>query len=150
MSKAGGPRWPIGPGQPKPRIPPGATERVTKMHEGGGKATSEFWSRGRLAGRAFWDSDGSRVMVVGLKDGEPVGHQLEFHDGDWTGGRLDRGFPRFFVGGKRVSKPVYLKLAERDPSLPPYRADADLPVRILPERLLQLRQRARRIGRSRR
>jgi hypothetical protein len=230
-------RWPGRRGQPKPSIPAGATERVTKVHESGGKATSEFWFRGRLTGRAFWDSDGALCMAVGLKDGVPVGHQLEFQDGalvyaepfvkgllhgtakqfdtrgrlllvspfkqgtgtdfwcdergrlseehplvagkpsgterwwnedqktaysetewlngewhgatrHWTDGRLDRGFPRFFVRGKRVSKRAYLKLAARDPSLPPYRPEADSPARVLPKRVLELRQRTRRVARD--
>jgi hypothetical protein len=68
----------------------------------------------------------------------------------WTDGRLDRGFPKFFVRGKRVSRRAYLKLAARDPSLPPYRPEADSPARALPKTFLELRQRTRRVARVRR
>lgn len=227
-------RWPGRPGQPKPRIPAGATETVTRVDEHGRKFASEFWFRGQLAGRAYWNPDGTPCLAVGLRNGVPVGHQVEFHefggvyaepfvegrlhglarqfapdgrllmvspfehgtgtdfwcdhqgrlaeehpvvDGKpsgterwwtedqktvysetewlngewhgatrhWTGGRLDRGFPKFFVEGKRVSKRAYLKLAQRDRTLPPFRPESDSPVRTLPERFLRLRERARRM-----
>lgn len=213
-------------------------ERVTQVRQGGGKAISEFWLRGRLTGRAFWDSGGSLCMAVGLRDGVPVGYQLEYCDGAlmyaepfmrgvvhglakqfdtqgrlllvspfkkgtgtdfwcdehgclseehslvegkpsgterwwnpdqktiycetewlngkwhgatryWTDGRLDRGFPRFFVRGRRVSKRAYMGFAEQDASLPPYLQEADSPVRTLPKRFLELKERARRLRRGR-
>lgn len=229
------PRWP---GRPKPLIPAGATQRVTRVDERGRKAVSEFWFSGQPVGRACWNPDGSPCLAVGLRDGVPVGHQLEYEDGAivyaepfvngvlhgsakqfgphgrlllvspfkhgtgtdfwcdergrlaeehplvegrpsgterwwkpdqkrvysetewlngewhgatrrWTHGRLDRGFPKFYVRGKRVAKRAYLKLAGEDPSLPPYREEADLPARTLSKRFLELRERARRIARRR-
>lgn len=71
-------RWP---GRPKPRIPAGATERVTQLDEHGRKTASEFWFRGKLAGRAFWNADGTPCLAYGLRDGVVVGHQLEYEDG---------------------------------------------------------------------
>lgn len=228
-------RWP---GRPKPRIPEGAAERVTQLDEHGRKTASEFWFRGKLAGRAFWNSDGTPCLAYGLRDGVVVGHQLEYEDGaiiyvepfvdgvhhgrakqfrsdgrlllvspfspfkrgtgtdfwcdkrgrlaeehplvrgrpsgterwwnpdqksitsetewldgewhgakrEWDDERLVRGFPKFFVRGERVAKRAYLKLAGKDPSLPPYRPEADLPERTLPRTFLGLKERARRIG----
>ncbi len=226
------PRWGGRRGQPKPSIPAGATEKVTRRDELGRKTASEFWLRGRRVGRAYWDPDGSGCVAVGLKNRMPVGYQVSYHDDGtvyaerfvegvlhgvakqfapdgrlllaspfmrgtgtdfwcddrgrlaeehplvagkpsgterwwcedqrsvysetewlsgewhgvtrhWTNGRLDRGFPKFFVRGERVSKRDYAKIARGDPSLPPYRQDADSPVRTLPKRFLELKRRAR-------
>jgi antitoxin component YwqK of YwqJK toxin-antitoxin module len=198
---------------------------------------SEFWFRGKLAGRAFWDPDGALCLAYGLRDGAVVGFQLEYHAGGiiyaepfrngvvhglakqfdtagrlllvspfkhgtgtdfwcdergrlaeehplvagkpsgterwwcddqksvysetewlngdwhgatrhWTNGRLDRGFPKFYVSGERVSKRAYVKMARRDPSLPTYRQEADSPARTLPKRFVELKQRARRLRRG--
>jgi antitoxin component YwqK of YwqJK toxin-antitoxin module len=208
---------------------------VVQVDETGNKATSEFWFRGRLVGRAFWDSDGSLCMAVGLRDGVAVGLQIEYRDGavvyaepfakgvihglakqyrrdgrlllvspftqgtgtdfwcdergrlaeehplvqgkpsgterwwnpdqttvfsetewlngvwhgasrHWTDGRLDRGFPKFYVRGKRIAERAYLRLARQDPGLPPYRPEADSPARTLPKMFLKLRERAGRAG----
>ncbi len=45
-------------------------------------------------------------------------------------GKLCRGFPAYFVDGKKVSKRSYLKTSEGDRSLPNYLADEDRPHRI--------------------
>ncbi len=223
-------RWP---GRPKPRIPAGATERVTQLDQRGNKAASEFWFRGKLAGRAHWNPDGSPCLAYGLQDGVVVGHQLEYEDGavvyvepfvdgvlhglakqyrphgrlllvspfkrgtgtdfwcdergrlaeehplvrgrpsgterwwnpdqksiysetewlegewhgakrEWHDERLVRGFPKFYVRGRRVAKRAYVMLAGHDASLPPYRREADSPARTLPRTFLELREEARR------
>jgi hypothetical protein len=210
---------------------------VTQLDDLGRKTASEFWFRGRLAGRALWNSDGDPCLAYGLRDGVVVGHQLEYESGaiiyaepfvdgvnhglakqfrpdgrlllvspfksgtgidfwcdergrlaeehplvrgqpsgterwwnddqktiytetewlngewhgarrEWCDGRLERGFPRFYVQGERVAKRAYLRLARQDPCLPPYRPEADAPARILPKTFLELRRRARRVDRG--
>lgn len=53
------------------------------MSSGGRPARSsgfEARSPPQLAGRAFWNPDGTPCLAVGLRNGVPVGHQLEFHE----------------------------------------------------------------------
>src|SRR5205807_4629048 len=47
-------------------------------------------------------------------------------------GRLRRGFPRFFVRGRKVSKSQYVAASLKRRLLPPYRAEDDEPARALP------------------
>lgn len=48
---------------------------------------------------------------------------------EWTGGRMQRGFPRFHRHGKRVSRASYLSLSRDDRTLPGYRPAEDAPRR---------------------
>lgn len=51
----------------------------------------------------------------------------------WNGrDRLDRGYPRFFVRGKRVGRARYANACLADPSLPLLRAEDDKPRRVFP------------------
>ncbi|NMO17387.1 hypothetical protein HPC49_06550 [Pyxidicoccus fallax] len=233
-------RWPGRPGQPRPSIPARAEERITQWDEDGLKRASEFWLDGACVGRAYWNPDGTPNVATGLRDGAPVGYQIEYHDhgflyaepfvdglhqgwakqygrrgrlllmspfkrgtgtdywcdekgrlaeehplvagkpsgwerwwwedqqtvysethwhaGEWhgitrhwTGGKLDRGYPKFFIHQEQVSKRAYLAAARTDPTLPPYRPEDDSPERPLPERFLELRRltRSRAIARRR-
>jgi len=47
-------------------------------------------------------------------------------------GKLQRGFPRYWVDGQRVRKPSYIKAATQDTTLPPLRPEDDLPERTYP------------------
>lgn len=117
---------------------------------------TDFWcdERGRLAEEhPLLEGKPSGTERWWSEDQKTVYSETEWLNGEWhgatrhwTGGRLDRGFPKFFVKGRRVSKRDYLKIAERDPSLPPYRREADVPVRALPREFLELRRRARRVN----
>jgi antitoxin component YwqK of YwqJK toxin-antitoxin module len=113
---------------------------------------TDFWcdERGRLAeehplvggrpsGTERWWSDDQTTVYSETEWLNGESHGATRH---WTDGRLDRGFPKFFVKGKRVSKRAYLTCAQRDRTLPPIRQEADSPVRTLPQRFLQLRERA--------
>ena len=50
----------------------------------------------------------------------------------WTGTRLDRGYPRFFVAGARVDRRAYERACANDPTLPPWTAREDRPARVRP------------------
>jgi hypothetical protein len=216
--------------QPKPSIPAAATERITERDDVGEKQGSEFWLRGRLVGRAWWDELGL-VVATGLRRGVPDGYQIEYVDGRisyaepfvdgvqhgwarqyapsgrilmecpfrsgsgtdywcddrgqlseehplvggrpsgverwwadgrsiysethwldgewhgphrrWRGGKLDQGFPEFYIRGKRTSKPAYLKALRDDLTLPAYRPEDDSPERTLPRAFAALRARVR-------
>lgn len=47
-------------------------------------------------------------------------------------GRLQRGYPRYYVNGERVSKRQYVRACERDESLPKYCTSEDAHLRQLP------------------
>jgi hypothetical protein len=59
-------------------------------------------------------------------------------------GRPRRGFPRYFVAGRRVTRRQYLGACRADATLPPYRPEDDDPHRDLPAEYLT--QRGRRGG----
>jgi len=50
---------------------------------------------------------------------------------NWNG-RLDRGYPRYWVSGKRVAKRQYLRECARDPALPTFREKDNRPQRKFP------------------
>jgi antitoxin component YwqK of YwqJK toxin-antitoxin module len=102
---------------------------------------------GKLSGTERWWNPDQKTVYSETEWLNGECHGATRH---WTAGRLDRGFPKFYVRGKRVSKPAYMKMAGGDPSLMPYRREADSPERDLPKRFLELRTRARRLGRGRR
>jgi len=58
-------------------------------------------------------------------------------------GRLRRGFPRYYVADRRVTKRQYLRASLGDPSLPLYRAEDNEPVRVLPAEYLSQRKKRR-------
>ena len=47
----------------------------------------------------------------------------------WSSGKLERGYPKFFIAGTKVTKRRYLSAAKTDATLPPYSAKDDLPRR---------------------
>jgi antitoxin component YwqK of YwqJK toxin-antitoxin module len=88
-----------------------------------------------------------------LQNGTPHGHEWQFaspkqdlwHERNWylgklhgieriwnSKGRLRRGYPRFYVLDKVISRQEYLKLSQTDKTLPTYRAADDVANRIFP------------------
>jgi hypothetical protein len=63
---------------------------------------------------------------------------------EWSGRKLQRGFPKFFLEGRQVSRRVYLRAAKDDPTLPRYRPEEDLPNRDMTVTFGKLRKRAAR------
>jgi hypothetical protein len=60
---------------------------------------------------------------------------------EWNArGRLRRGFPRFHVSGRKVTRRQYLEAFNDDPTLPRYRPEDDDPRRELPAEYLTRRQ----------
>ena len=57
---------------------------------------------------------------------------------DWNQqGRLRRGYPRYWVHGKRVTKRQYLRAAASDPTLPPFRPEDNDPARTFPPEIAE-------------
>jgi hypothetical protein len=53
-----------------------------------------------------------------------------------SGGRLRRGYPRYWVNNKQVNKREYLRARTNDPNLPPFRKSDNLPRRKFPPEVL--------------
>lgn len=47
--------------------------------------------------------------------------------------KLSRGYPRYYILGKRVNKRQYVRACRNDPTLPPFVADDNRPFRPLPQ-----------------
>jgi antitoxin component YwqK of YwqJK toxin-antitoxin module len=47
--------------------------------------------------------------------------------------KLGRGYPRYYVMGKRVNKRQYIRASRNDPTLPPFLAEDNQPFRKLPK-----------------
>jgi hypothetical protein len=51
-------------------------------------------------------------------------------------GRIGRGYPRYWVNNKRVTKREYLRACAKDPNLPPFRESDNRPQRKFPPEVL--------------
>lgn len=68
-------------------------------------------------------------------------HAGEFHgiERSWNDAKkLRRGYPRYWIKGERVDKRTYLRAAENDPTLPPFRLKDNSPRRRFPAAIEQL------------
>lgn len=54
-------------------------------------------------------------------------------------GKLARGFPKYYVAGKPVTKRQYLRVCQSDPTLPPFSPDDNAPHRLLPTSFVSVR-----------
>lgn len=73
-------------------------------------------------------------------DQQSVWHERHWLQGKYHGieriwnkeGRLKRGYPKYWIHNRAVSKREYMKAAEKDETLPKYRETDDLPQRQFP------------------
>lgn len=89
-----------------------------------------YWKKGHREGFEWRLNESQKTVFIERhwRDGRP--HGIERH---WnSAGRLRRGYPRYFVGGERVTKRRYLRAAARDPTLPPFRPEQNNPIRAFP------------------
>jgi antitoxin component YwqK of YwqJK toxin-antitoxin module len=104
----------------------------------------------------WWGRDDDRrrylAAVNYCKDGAPHGaewellpDQMVFHERYWlhgqfhgiermwnSQGRLRRGYPMYYVNGKRINKRQYVRACTHDPSLIPFREEDNKPERTFP------------------
>lgn len=94
-----------------------------------------------------------------LRDGLPHGYEwwltnkshIVWHERHWNEGeyhgiercwnaanKLSRGFPQYWIKGQRVNKRQYLRAAQEDPSLPPFRLKDNTARRRFPDAIEQL------------
>lgn len=104
---------------------------------GGRSGLSEvrYYRNGQRHGFEWWiNADQRSVWEEGhYANGEPHGilRQWNRHD------RLRRGYPQYYVHGKRVTKRQYLRACRRDPSLTPFAAEDNRPARSFPPEVAQ-------------
>ena len=93
-------------------------------------AEARYLVNGQRHGFEWWiDQDQKSVHEEShFWHGEPHGIERQWN----SEGRLRRGFPKYFVGGKKVAKRQYTAACKKDPTLPLYRAADDRPVRRFP------------------
>jgi antitoxin component YwqK of YwqJK toxin-antitoxin module len=105
-------------------------------------AEEHFWPGPEDLGKARqWNNDEKTVWqeyFYGLDKG---------YHGVWrewnARGRLRRGFPRYYVNDRKVTRRQYLRACAGDPTLPPYRPEEDDPHRQLPAEYLRQRKKRR-------
>ena len=106
-----------------------------------------------------WDGIVSLAEAFQMQDGLRNGHEWWFHTGkpgqlwiekqwftgkqhgierEWNSkGRLSRGYPRYWIHDQRVAKRQYVRAAAKDPTLPPFRAEDNVPHRDFPPEIDQ-------------
>jgi hypothetical protein len=56
----------------------------------------------------------------------------------WVGGKLRRGYPKYWVRDKAVQRRQYVSAARKDPTLPPFRLKDNSPRREFPPEIRRL------------
>ena len=87
-------------------------------------------------GYEWWLTDKPRIVYE-----ERHWHEGQFHgiEREWNlANKLRRGFPRYWIKNERVDKRTYVRAAETDPSLPPFRLKDNSPRRRFPPAIEQL------------
>jgi antitoxin component YwqK of YwqJK toxin-antitoxin module len=101
--------------------------------EGGGEpylAEVLYWKNGHRDGFEWWLDENQKTVYI-----ERHWRQSELHgiERQWNAvGRLARGYPKYFVGGQRMTKRQYLKAAAADPALPLFKAKENRSARTFP------------------
>ncbi len=92
---------------------------------------------GELGYRRNWNED-EKTIYEEYYFLAPYGYHGIWRE--WNdAGRLRRGFPHYYVHGKKVGKREYLKACLQDKLLPAYRKSDDRPKRSLPREYIQQR-----------
>jgi antitoxin component YwqK of YwqJK toxin-antitoxin module len=93
-------------------------------------AEVHFMRRGQPHGFEWWINEDQRSVHDERHWRDGCQHGIER---TWNfKGRLRRGFPKYFVAGRRVTRRQYTRAAATDPSLPPFRKDENRPGRKFP------------------
>jgi antitoxin component YwqK of YwqJK toxin-antitoxin module len=89
---------------------------------------------GNWHGFEWWFTEDERRLHSEHHFWENSQHGIERH---WNAeGRLQRGYPRYWVNNKRVTKQQYLRARATDSSLPPFRESDSRPRRKFPPAVL--------------
>ncbi len=104
-------------------------------------AEARYVKEGKWHGFEWWLSEDQKSISSEnhFWNGQPHGIERSWN---W-GGRLRRGYPRYWVHDRRVTKRQYLRARAKDPTLPPFREKDNRPQRKFPpEVAAHCRQRA--------
>lgn len=105
--------------------------------KGGSPTLSEvrYYRDGQRHGFEWWiNGDQCSVYEEGhYVNGQPHGILRHWNQH----GRLRRGYPQYYVQGKRVTKRQYLRAGQLDPSLPHFSPEDNLPTRTFPPEIAQ-------------
>jgi hypothetical protein len=91
---------------------------------------ARYLENGKWHGFEWWLNEDQKSVHSERHFCEDLQHGIER---EWNfEGRLRRGFPRYWVHGKRVAKRAYLRAGATDPSLPAFRESDNSPRRVFP------------------
>jgi hypothetical protein len=104
---------------------------------------ARYFRAGKLHGFRWWLNEDQKSISSERHFRDNRKHGIER---SWNqNGRLDRGYPRYWVSGRRVTKQQYLRECRKDATIPPFRDLDNRPNRPFPPEI-KLRPRQRRIG----
>lgn len=105
----------------------------------GSLAESHYWpNREEVGYGRFWSEDQKTIFMEDIYARGKGASLIRRH---WNNaGKLSRGFPQFFIGGKKVTKRQYLRTCKTDDAMPTYRPQDDNPDRKLPAEFLAQRR----------
>ncbi len=97
----------------------------------------------RIAEIHSWKDGNPHGYERWLNPDETLWHERHWNNGEWHGiermwddtGKMCRGYPRYWIDGKKVNKQRYLRACHKDPHLPPYREEDDAPNRTFLEEI---------------
>lgn len=97
----------------------------------GSLSEDRYYKDGKLHGSLRWWFGQSNTTIwweEHFHEGVPHGIERQWNGAD----RLKRGYPKYWVQGRQVTKRRYLRAAIDDPTLPPFGAEDNRPERPLP------------------
>lgn len=95
---------------------------------------ARYVKEGKLHGFEWWLDENQKSVHSEHHFWENLQHGVERH---WNSqGRLRRGYPRYWVNNKRVTRREYLRASAEDPNLPRFRESDNRPRRKFPPEVL--------------
>jgi hypothetical protein len=97
-------------------------------------AEARFLKDGKWHGFEWWLNEDQKSVHDEQHFWENLQHGVQR---SWnSNGRLRRGYPRYWVKGKQVTKREYLRACAKDPNLPTFRESDNRPLRKFPPEVL--------------
>jgi len=90
---------------------------------------------GLMHGFEWWLNEDHRSVYE-----EKHWHEGKLHGVErfWVGKKLRRSYPKYWVQDKAVTKRQYVRAAQKDPTLPPFRVKDNSPTREFPPEIRRL------------